>query len=157
MVVFKEQGMTKIRFAEDNKIHINSATSYLENGVVPEWPILIRICDKYKLSPYWLIIGKGPKKLFEKDEGPEESEKIFETAQIEKEDAPIIPVTDKQFYQDIIRMLTENQRSLADEMRRCIHKQENMEARLERLKSPQALGYEIREGKKTPTINESKT
>ena len=54
-IVIDQLGWSKTKFAREIDIHINSVTNYLEKGVVPEWDILLRICDKLKLSVDFIL------------------------------------------------------------------------------------------------------
>ena len=56
-IVKGKLGWNKTKFSKEVKIHLNSATNYLENGVVPEWDILIRICEKIGTTTDYMLKG----------------------------------------------------------------------------------------------------
>ena len=142
-IVIGEFGWSKKDFAEKSDIHINSATNYLEKGVVPEWDILLRISRLVSKSTDFLLLGDNSKtetpisnRINEvkrtEDEGFSTGSFTTEEQELIKALREIDPVSRKGIYFSAINQLRESMRE--KEIRRDKRKKEIIENALDVLK-----------------------
>ena len=60
--VQKHAGINQREMATRLDVHYKSINNYLTGKTMPDGTVLARVCEEFKISPAWLLLGEGPVK-----------------------------------------------------------------------------------------------